>query len=390
MQTLSGEINELMKKTDSIHESTHDWENIFHSVTDMITIHDKDFNIIFANAAAEKNLKLPLLASRKIKCFKYYHGTVCPPKGCPSCVCLKTGTPVNFETFEPHLNKYIEIRAIPRFNSIKQVIGLIHIVRDISQRKLHEEQIERSQRKLKNLTAHLLDVRETERHHIAREIHDELAQTLTTMNMELLNLDSKLLPNQKSLHEITKSIALAIDSAIHTVQKISANLRPRLLDDLGLWSAMTWHAKKLNEQGIVDCKLNLNFKDEHISKKHAINIFRIFQESLINVVRHAHATKVKVVIKEDAENLKMTIKDDGIGITTEQISSSWSFGLIGLQERVNLCKGRIKIRGHPNKGTTVCVSVPLNSAAKKHQNNTKRLIKDIEERSVKEVKNNHL
>ncbi|UCH80303.1 MAG: PAS domain-containing protein [Nitrospiraceae bacterium] len=390
MQSVSGEISELKKKAYSIFKSTDDWGNIFHSVTDMITIHDKNFNIIFANAAAEKNLKLPNLTTKEIKCFKYYHGTVCPPEGCPSCICLKTGTPVNFEIFEPHLNKYIEIRAIPRFNSMKQVIGLIHIVRDISQRKLHEEQIERSQRKLKNLTAYLLDVREKERHHIAREIHDELAQTLTTMKMELLNLDNKLMPNQKSLHEITKSIGIAIDSAINTVQKISADLRPRLLDDLGLRSAMTWHAKKFNEQGIVDCKLNLNFKDEHISKKHAINIFRIFQESLINVVRHAHASKVKVVIKEDAENLEMTIKDDGIGITTEQISSSWSFGLLGLQERVNLCKGRIKIRGRPNEGTTVCVSVPLNSSAKKHQNNTKRLIKDIENRPVKYVKNNHL
>ena len=377
MKTIFRENNVYEKKPYFILESPHDWENIFHSISDMITIHDKNFNIIFANAAARKNLRLPAINAEKLKCFKYYHGTFFPPKGCPSCICLKTGMPTDFELFEPHLNKYVEIRAIPRLNRLKQIIGLIHIARDITQRKACEAQIASSQVKLKNLAAHLLEVREKERHHIAREIHDELAQTLTTMNMELLNLDNKLLPNQTSLHEMTKSIGKAIDSAIYTVQKISADLRPRLLDDLGLRSAITWHARKINDNGMVNCKLNLNFNDEHIGKEHTINLFRIFQESLSNVLRHSNATEVKIVIKEDAGNLVMKVKDNGIGISSEKISNSKSFGLMGLQERVHLCKGWIKISGRPYKGTTVFVSIPLYGIAEKNENNAMSLMKQF-------------
>lgn len=110
-------------------------ESIFDGITDLITVHDKDFNIIYANKAAEKILKLPFSEYSTRKCFRYYHGADAPPEGCPSCNCSRMGHPVCFETFEPSLNMYMEIRAIPRFNRSGQVVGIIHIVRDISERK---------------------------------------------------------------------------------------------------------------------------------------------------------------------------------------------------------------------------------------------------------------
>jgi|GEM_PF-5891501 PAS domain S-box-containing protein len=121
-------------------EVRHDWEETFDGITDMITIHDRDFNILLANRAAKEILKLPELGLNKvIKCFNYYHGKECPPEGCPSCECLKTGKPATFEMFEPHLGRYIEIRAMPRFDERGQLVGLIHIVRDITDRKKAEE-----------------------------------------------------------------------------------------------------------------------------------------------------------------------------------------------------------------------------------------------------------
>jgi PAS domain S-box-containing protein len=120
-----------------------DWENVFNSITDMVTIHDIDFNIICANKAAEKVLGLPALNINKAKCFEYYHGTECPPEGCPSCRCMKTGEPAAFEIFEPHLNMYVEIRAIPRLDRDNKLIGLIHIVRDITGRRKAAEELER-------------------------------------------------------------------------------------------------------------------------------------------------------------------------------------------------------------------------------------------------------
>ena len=127
---------------EKIFEISQDWEHTFNSITDMVTVHDKDWNIIRANKAAEKILGLPFLEkTADTKCFKYYHGTEKPPEGCPSCSCLKTGESATFELFEPHLNMFIEIRAIPRFDSNNQLIGLIHVVRDITERKKAEEKL---------------------------------------------------------------------------------------------------------------------------------------------------------------------------------------------------------------------------------------------------------
>jgi len=125
-------------------QSKKDWEDTFNTITDMITIHDKDFNIIRANRAAEKILGLPLLNTSKAECFRYYHGTANPPRSCPSCECLKTGEPSTFEIYEPHLNMYLELRAMPRFDSNNNLIGLIHVARDISERKKIEEEIKRA------------------------------------------------------------------------------------------------------------------------------------------------------------------------------------------------------------------------------------------------------
>ncbi len=130
---------EREKMQDLILQSKNDWKDTFDIITDMITVHDKDFNIVRANKAAEEILGLPLLEDATSKCFKYYHGTEKPPGGCPSCNCLKTGEPAAFELFEPHLKKFIEVRAIPRFDENNELTGLIHVVRDISKRQQVEE-----------------------------------------------------------------------------------------------------------------------------------------------------------------------------------------------------------------------------------------------------------
>jgi PAS domain S-box-containing protein len=137
------DITERKRAEDAIFLSKKDWEECFDSITDMITIHDSDYNIIRTNKAAKVLLKFPALAGHlKLKCFSFYHGTDAPPSGCPSCDCLKSGMSGVFELFEPHLNRYLEIRAIPRFDNNNQRAGLIHIVRDITERKQAESQRE--------------------------------------------------------------------------------------------------------------------------------------------------------------------------------------------------------------------------------------------------------
>jgi PAS domain S-box-containing protein len=137
-----------LKYRELLAQSIQDWKDTFETIPDMITIHDKDFNLIHANKAAKEILNLPILDPQTInKCFKYYHGTGAPPEGCPSCDCYNTGKPATFEVFEPHLNRFIEIRAIPRFDKEHKLVGLIHVVRDITERKKMEEKLLASEKR---------------------------------------------------------------------------------------------------------------------------------------------------------------------------------------------------------------------------------------------------
>ena len=140
------DITERKKMEEQIFQVQHDWEDTFDIITDMITVHDKDLNIVHYNKAAEKILGLPFLKVTKDKCFQFYHGTEYPPVGCPSCQTFKTGVLSTVEIFEPHLNMFIEIRAIPRFDSQHQIIGLIHVARDVSERKKLEDQLRHAQK----------------------------------------------------------------------------------------------------------------------------------------------------------------------------------------------------------------------------------------------------
>ncbi|RJQ55041.1 MAG: sensor domain-containing diguanylate cyclase [Nitrospiraceae bacterium] len=146
LRPLQKQLIEMKEAKKAVLEIKHDWEDTFNSISDMVTIHDENFNIIRANKAAQKLLKLPNLDSViGLKCYTYYHGSANPLSGCPSCNSFKTGEPCTFEIFEPHLNMFLEIRAIPRLDRNNLVKGLIHIVRDITARKQMEE-------KLKNLS----------------------------------------------------------------------------------------------------------------------------------------------------------------------------------------------------------------------------------------------
>ena len=138
---LKNEIAERRRIEQLIYQAKQDWEDTFNVITDMITVHDRDFNIVRANKAAKELLELPDGGPSGLKCFKYYHGMDRPPEGCPSCKCLLTHESAVFEVFEPHLDRYIEIRSIPRFDADNNIAGLIHVVRDISERKMMEERL---------------------------------------------------------------------------------------------------------------------------------------------------------------------------------------------------------------------------------------------------------
>jgi two-component system sensor histidine kinase UhpB len=233
------------------------------------------------------------------------------------------------------------------------------IGRDITERKEAEETLKESREQLRSLAAHLQSIREEERMVMAREIHDELGQALTAIKMDLSWLNKRIPDEQNSIFKKTESMSELIDSTIQTVQRISAQLRPGLLDDIGLLAAIEWQADEFQKRTGISCELSVNSQDITLDSERSTAIFRIFQETLTNITRHANATKVRVSLVKKNMQLKLKIKDNGKGISEEKISDPKSLGLVGIQERVFFLGGDIEIKGTQGKGTTLTVSIPL-------------------------------
>jgi len=222
-----------------------------------------------------------------------------------------------------------------------------------------EEELKNSHEQLRNLSIHLQSVREEERTRIAREIHDQLGQALTALKIDFSWLNNRLPKNQKSLLEKIESMSKLVDMTIQMVRRISSELRPGILDDLGLAAAIEWQAEEFQDRTGIKCEIALEPEDIILDQDCSTTIFRIFQEAITNVVRHANATEVKISLEKEAGKLMLEVKDNGKGITEEQISDPKSFGLIGIRERAHFWGGEVVISGVRDKGPTVTVSIPL-------------------------------
>jgi signal transduction histidine kinase len=223
-----------------------------------------------------------------------------------------------------------------------------------------EEKLEKSRERLRNLAARLHSVLEDERTRISREIHDELGQALTALKLDLSsirrNLLSDGLPERSAkIQEVERSVK----RIIRTVQQIATELRPGILDELGVVAAIDWLAKDFRKRTGIECKVAIKEVDNVSDKACATAIFRIIQEALTNVMRHAAASRVDVIIEKQGDALTIEVRDNGIGILEERITDSKSLGLIGMRERVRLVGGKIAIGGKPGEGTSVMVILPL-------------------------------
>ena len=230
---------------------------------------------------------------------------------------------------------------------------------DITERKLAESAIKKSEEQLRNLTAYLQKVGEIERMSIAREIHDELGEGLTVLKLDLSWLRKRLPDDQISLRAKADAMSQLIDRTIQTVKKISTNLRPGLLDDLGLAAAIEWQAEDFQKRTGIKCKVKIDPADINFDRDRNTAIFRIFQETLTNVARHAHATEVNVSLRQRDSQIELNVRDNGRGITEEELTNSKSFGLIGIRERVKIFGGKNIMKGIPGKGTTLTVRIPV-------------------------------
>ena len=239
------------------------------------------------------------------------------------------------------------------------VSNLVTLAYEQGERRRAEEQLEQSQERLRSLTARLESIQEEERIRIAREVHDELGQALTGVKLEFASLRDQLPDAGPAVLDRMESISKFIDGTIQSVRKIATELRPVVLDQLGLIPAIEWQAREFQTKTGIQCTLNIYLRTVALPLDRSTGVFRIFQEILTNVTRHAQASGVTITMQEHAGHLLLQVNDNGRGITDDEVSGSRSLGLLGMRERSLLLGGETRIERNPVKGTTVTVRIPI-------------------------------
>ena len=269
------------------------------------------------------------------------------------------GEELAIETLKSGATDYVMKNRISRL--APSVRRALQEATERAERRTAVEALRNSHEQLRLLAAHLQSVREEERKNIAREIHDELGQSLTALKMNLSRMASTLsttIGNNAIVEQMNSAIGL-VSSTIGTVKELCTNLRPTLLDHLGIGAAIEWQAEEFQKRSGVECEVAIASDVFTVDTDMATALFRIFQEALTNVLKHSQATKVEASLKEEAGMIVLEIHDNGVGITGDQILKRHSFGLLGMSERLYPLGGTISINGKEQRGTTLTVIIPI-------------------------------
>jgi signal transduction histidine kinase len=215
---------------------------------------------------------------------------------------------------------------------------------------------------LQNLARHLQDAGEKERSRLAHELHDELGQTLTAMKMDVAWILSKLPADQSALRARAVDLAKLADHTLKAVRRLSQEMRPGVLDDLGLPAALEWQATEFSERTGIPCRVKTSIEEGRLTKNQDTALFRIVQEGLTNASRHSQATAIDIILEEVDGAVILRIADNGRGIRDDEARGGRSLGLLGMHERAAAAGGRTSIKGTPGRGTTITVTIPLPGA----------------------------
>ncbi|MEP6675426.1 MAG: PAS domain S-box protein [Ferruginibacter sp.] len=247
------------------------------------------------------------------------------------------------------------------YNEEGKPYRMVGAMLDITERKRAEEKIQHSYEEIRQLASHLQEVREEERASMAREVHDELGQQLTGLKMDISWLNKKLtaVAVDASITDKIKDTMLLLDDAVKTVRKIATELRPSILDDLGLVAALEWQCDEFRKKSGITVGFTSDPFDKTIPENFGIALFRILQESLTNIARHSKAKNITVQLQLYGQQLHLDITDDGVGFVTSNIAGKKTLGLLGMKERTMMIGGSYRIDSKPGKGTSVHVIVPL-------------------------------
>ena len=232
----------------------------------------------------------------------------------------------------------------------------------VESRSAAEARIVASEQNLKALSDRLMTIQEDERRRIAREIHDDLGQALTALKMDIGGLLANDLGSDAT-RSVRERISRTLDGTVQSVQRISAELRPSVLDDLGLIAAIEGEARLFEERTGIECDVSLTAGEVELPSTIETAVYRVTQEALTNVARHSDASRVEIRLRTRSDELLLEIRDDGRGISPDEIENRSSLGLIGMRERAAIVGGGVHFQGVEGRGTIVTVRIPLRRSA---------------------------
>lgn len=249
----------------------------------------------------------------------------------------------------------------------KRFLGTQGMIHDITERKRSEQELRASRELLRSLAARLQDIREQERTVLARTIHDELGHALTSLKWDLAWIQPRLRKRagEGDCDEVMSRIEAMdgrVDETIESIRRLATELRPAILDHLGIGAAVEWQAQQFGDRTGIRCRVAISPPDLALDQVRSDALFRIFQEVLTNVARHAQASKLETTLALGADDVVLCVRDDGQGLSNEVASGRDRLGLLGIQERIRLLAGEFTIESQPGEGTTVTVRIPVGGA----------------------------
>jgi PAS domain S-box-containing protein len=352
------DITERKQAEEALWQAQARIESVLKSVADIHILFDRDWRYLYVNEAAVRAIGRPREQILGRTLWELYPDIIGTELDSQYHRAMDERSLVAFDFHYRTLDTWWENRFYPAPE------GLSVFATNITERKLAEEKLRATTEQLRALSARLQSAREEEGTRIAREIHDELGAALSSLRWDLEDVDEAISRSgeRSQVEELRKKIAAMVrltDTTVNTVRRIASELRPSVLDDLGLVEAIKWYARQFESRTGIICHLESTLETTNLNPEQSTAVFRIFQEALTNVLRHAQANRVDVAMKEEAAEFVLTVRDNGRGITEEQSSGPHSLGLLGMRERSHLIAAKISISGSPGEGTVVMVRVPL-------------------------------